>query len=68
MDQKSEGGYSCTVVPPGILVLLGIPFCKDDVLLKHTFSGSPTEALLTRTQTMTMCSAFEHLMNENGAI
>ena len=34
--------------------------------LKHTFSGSPIEALLT--QTMTMCSAFEHFMNGNGAI
>ena len=35
---------------------------------KHTFSGSPIEALLTMTQTMTMCSAFEHFMNGNGAI
>ena len=35
---------------------------------KHTFSGSPIEALLTMTQTMTMCSAFEHLMNGKGAI
>ena len=49
-------------------MLLVIPFCKDDVLLKNTSSGSPTEALLTRSQTMTMCSAFEHLMNENDAI
>ena len=35
---------------------------------KHTFSGSPIEALLTMTQTMTMCSAFEHFMNGKGAI
>ena len=35
---------------------------------KHTFSSSPTEALLTMTQTMTMCSSFEHFMNGNGAI
>ena len=35
---------------------------------KHTFSGSAIEALLTMTQTMTMCSAFEHFMNEKGAI
>ena len=26
------------------------------------------EALLTMTQTMTMCSTFEHFMNGNGAI
>ena len=35
---------------------------------KHTFSGSPIEALWTITQTMTMCSAFEHFMNGKGAI
>ena len=35
---------------------------------KQTFSGSPIEALLTMTQTMTMCSTFEHFMNGNGAI
>ena len=35
---------------------------------KHTLSGSPIEALLTMTQTMTMCSAFEHFMNGKGAI
>ena len=35
---------------------------------KHTFSGSPIEALWTMTQTMTMCSAFEHFMNGKGAI
>ena len=36
---------------------------------KHTSSGLPTEALWTMTQTMTMCSAFEHSMNgNNGAI
>ena len=36
--------------------------------LKHNFSGSPIEALLTMTQTMTMCSVFDHFMNGNGAI
>ena len=35
---------------------------------KNTFLGSPIEALLTMTQTMTMCSAFEHFMNGKGAI
>ena len=35
---------------------------------KHTFSGAPIEALLTMTQTMTMCSAVQHFMNGNGAI
>ena len=31
-------------------------------------SLSGSEALLTMTQTMTTCSAFEHFMNGNGAI
>ena len=35
---------------------------------KHTFPGSPIEALLTMTQIMIMCSAFEHFRNGNGAI
>ena len=36
--------------------------------LKTHLSGSPIEVLLAMTQTMTMCSAFEHFMNGNGAI
>ena len=40
----------------------------QEVSQNTTFSGSPTEALLTMTQTMTMCSPFEHFINGNGAI
>ena len=42
--------------------------CQARNVSKHTFSGSPIEMLLTMNQTMTMCSAFEHFMNGNGAI
>ena len=34
----------------------------------HTFSCLPTEALWTKTQTMTICSAYEHFMNGKRAI
>ena len=34
--------------------------------LQEVSQNTPIEALLTMTQTMTMCSAFEHFMNGKG--
>ena len=49
----------CTLTTPeGFYIVSGL----QEVFSKHTFSGSPIEALWTMTQTTTMCSAFEHFM------
>ena len=43
--------------------------CHIELLEIANYSfDTPIEALLTMTQTMTMCSAFEHFMNGKGAI
>ena len=47
---------------------IGISLRPSRNVSKHTFLGSPIKVLLTMTQTMTMCSAFEHFMNGKGAI
>ena len=53
-----------STTPEGFYILSGL----QEVSQNTPFQASPIEALLTMTQTMTMCSAFEHFMNGNGAI
>ena len=49
-------------------ILRTLLFKRSYCITAMLFSGSPIEALWTITQTMTMCSAFEHFMNGKGAI
>ena len=64
MNHKKGIVECASTTPDGFYIVSGL----QEIVSKHTLSGSPIEALLTMTQTMTMCSAFEHFMNGNGAI